>query len=147
MNKTTIDSIDTPSELGSVEIFSHRERSLITNSRPRSKVSLTLDYNADKFEFGLYNTNFGPVTVAHAGENPEFDQELSSKLVTDLRVTYKFTPNLRLTGIINNAFDVYPDVTDQQTGGTAGGRFLYSSEVSQQGQLGRNYTLALKYRF
>ena len=147
LNNTTIDSIDTPSELGSVEIFSHRERSLITNSRPRSKVSLTVDYNADKFEFGLYNTNFGPVTVAHAGENPDFDQELSSKLVTDLRVTYKFTPNLRLTGIINNAFDVYPDVTEEQTGGTAGGRFLYSSEVSQQGQLGRNYTLALKYRF
>jgi len=54
---------------------------------------------------------------------------------------------LSLTGIINNAFDVYPDVTDAQTGGTAGGRFLYSSEVSQHGQLGRNYNLSLKYRF
>ena len=146
-NNTTIDSIDTPAELGSVEIFSHRERSLIINSRPRSKIALTVDYNTDKFEFGLYNTNFGPVTVAHAGENPQFDQELSSKLITDLRATYKFTPNLSLTGIINNAFDVYPDVTDQQTGGTAGGRFLYSSEVSQMGQLGRNYTLSMRYRF
>lgn len=147
LNKTTIDSIDTPSELGSVEIFSHRERSLIINSRPRSKMSLTLDYTADKFSFGFYNTNFGSVTVAHAGENPEFDQELSAKLISDLRVTYNFTPNLSLTGIINNAFDVYPDVTDEQTGGTAGGRFLYSSEVSQHGQLGRNYNLSLKYRF
>ena len=69
-NKTTIDSIDTPSELGSVEIFSHRERSLIVNSRPRSKMSLTLDYNADQFSFGLYKTNFGPVTVANVDENP-----------------------------------------------------------------------------
>ena len=147
-NNTTIDSIDTPSELGSVDIFSHRERSLITNSRPRSKVALTVDYNADNFEFGLYNTSFGPVTIAHVGENPAFDQELSSKLITDLRVTYKFTPQLRLTGIINNAFDVYPDVTDEATvGGTAGGRFVYSSEVSQMGQLGRNYTLALSYKF
>ena len=40
------------------------------------------------------------------------DQELGGKLVTDLRVTYKFTPNLTLTGIINNAFDVYPDITN-----------------------------------
>ena len=147
LNKTTIDSIDTPSELGSVEIFDRREQSLITNSRPRSKVAFTVDYSADKFEFGLYNTNFGPVTVANSDPSSTLDQELSSKLITDMRVTYKFTPNLSLTGIINNAFDVYPDITDQQTGGTAGGRFLYSSEVSQHGQLGRNYTLALKYRF
>ena len=96
----------------------------------------------------MYNTNFGPVTIAHVGENPAFDQELASKLITDLRVTYKFTPQLRLTGIINNAFDVYPDITDESTvGGTAGGRFLYSSEVSQMGQLGRNYTLGLSYKF
>ena len=146
-NNTTIDSIDTPSELGSVDIFDRREQSLIINSRPRSKVSFTIDYTADKFEFGLYNTNFGPVTVANANSSSTVDQELSSKLVTDLRVSHNFTPNLSLTGIINNAFDVYPDVTNAETGGTAGGRFLYSSEVSQQGQLGRNYTLALKYKF
>lgn len=147
LNKTTIDSIDTPTELGSVDIFDRREQSLIINSRPRSKVSFTVDYSADKFELGLYNTNFGPVTIANADASSTLDQELSSKLITDMRVTYKFTPNLSLTGIINNAFDVYPDVTDQSTGGTAGGRFLYSSEVSQQGQLGRNYNLSLKYRF
>ena len=146
-NKTTIDSIDTPTELGSVDIFDRREQSLIINSRPRSKVSFTVDYSADKFELGLYNTNFGPVTIANADASSTLDQELSSKLITDMRVTYKFTPNLSLTGIINNAFDVYPDVTDQSTGGTAGGRFLYSSEVSQQGQLGRNYNLSLRYRF
>jgi iron complex outermembrane receptor protein len=64
-----------------------------------------------------------------------------------MRVTYNFTTNLSLTGIMNNAFDVYPDVTNQNTGTTSNGRFLYSSQVSQHGQLGRNYTLALKYRF
>ncbi len=48
-----------------------------------------------------------------------------------------------LTGIMNNAFDVYPDVTNDRNGTSAGGRFLYSSEVSQMGQLGGNYALAL----
>ena len=62
-------------------------------------------------------------------------------------MTYKFSPELRLTGIANNVFDIYPDVTLNSTGGTAGGRFLYSSEVSQHGQLGRNYSLALTYKF
>ena len=146
-NNTTIDSVDTPSELGTVDIFSHKERSLITDSRPKSKIALTIDYETEKVDFGLYNTHFGTVTVAHDGNDPAFDQELSAKLITDLRVTYKFTPQLRLTGIINNAFDVYPDITNPNTGTTSGGRFLYSSQVSQHGQLGRNYSLGLTYKF
>ena len=146
-NTTSIDSIDTPKELQGVEIFSHKEASLITSSRPKSKISLTADYSADKFEFGLYNTNFGKVTIAHDGNDPKFDQVLSSKLVTDLRVTYKFTTQLSLTGVLNNAFDVFPDITNQNTGTTSDGRFLYSSQVSQHGQLGRNYSLNLAYKF
>ncbi len=146
-NTTSIDSIDTPKELQGVEIFSHKEASLITSSRPKSKISLTADYSADKFEFGLYNTNFGKVTIAHDGNDPKFDQVLSSKLVTDLRVTYKFTTQLSLTGILNNAFVVFPDITNQNTGTTSDGRFLYSSQVSQHGQLGRNYSLNLAYKF
>ncbi len=146
-NTTTIDSIDTPSELGSVDIFSHKEQSLITNSRPQSKISLIVDYTGDTFDFGVYNTNFGAVTVANDDNDSSLDQELASKLITDLRVTYKFTPQLRLTGILNNAFDVYPDVTNINTGTTSDGRFLYSSQVSQMGQLGRNYTLGLSYKF
>lgn len=146
-NNSTIDSIDTPSELGSVNIFSHKEQSLITSSRPKSKIAFTIDYETEKIDFGLYNTNFGAVTVAHDGNDSALDQELSAKLITDLRVTYKFTPQLRLTGIINNAFDVYPDITNPNTGTTSGGRFLYSSQVSQHGQLGRNYSLGLTYKF
>ena len=57
-NRTTIDRIDTPKELEGVDIFSHKEASLITNSRPKSKIALTVDYNADDFEIGLYNTFF-----------------------------------------------------------------------------------------
>lgn len=146
-NKTEIDGIDTPTELGSVDIFSHKERMLITDSRPRSKMALTIDYETEKIDFGLYNTNFGAVTVANDDNDPALDHELGSKLVTDLRITYKFTPQLRLTGIINNAFDVYPDITNPSTGTTSGGRFLYSSQVSQHGQLGRNYSLGLTYKF
>ena len=146
-NKNTIDSIDTPPELNGVEIFSHKEKSLITNSRPKSKISMTADYTTDKFEFGLYNTNFGKVTIANDNNDSSLDQELGSKLITDFRLTFKFTPQLRLTGIMNNMFDVYPDVTLDSTGTNAGGRFLYSSQVSQMGQLGRNYSLALSYKF
>jgi iron complex outermembrane receptor protein len=102
LNTTKIDKIDTPSELQGVEIFSHGEQSLITNSRPKSKFSFIVDYALEKLEFGMYNTYFGEVTVANANENPELDQVMAGKLITDFRLTYLFTPHLKLTGIINN---------------------------------------------
>jgi iron complex outermembrane receptor protein len=146
-NKTTIESIDTPSELQGVNIFAREEAGLITNSRPRSKIILTADYDLDRWEVGMYNTHFGNVTVT-APESGGIDQELSAKLITDIRLTYKFTPQLTLTGIMNNMFDVYPDVTLASTNTSqAGSRFAYSSEVQQHGQLGRNYSLALSYKF
>ena len=146
LNTTKIDKIDTPSELDGVEIFSHREQSLITNSRPKSKFSFTVDYALERLEFGMYNTYFGEVTVANVNENPELDQVMAGKLITDFCLTYLFTPHLKLTGIVNNLFDVYPDILLDQTG-NQGGRFLYSREVSQLGQLGRNYSLTLSYKF
>lgn len=152
-NETTIESIDTPSELEEegINIFAREEAGLITNSRPKSKIILTADYSTDRWEMGMYNTHFGNVTVTAKEEGKindgDIDQVLSAKLITDVRLAYKFTPQLTLTGIINNMFDVYPDVMLENTGNTQLGRFLYSSEVQQQGQLGRNYTLALSYKF
>ena len=147
LNETTLESIDTPSELEGVDIFAREEAGLITNSRPKSKIILTADYSADRWEMGMYNTRFGEVTVT-APASKGTDQELSAKLITDFRVTYLFTPQLSLTGIINNAFDVYPDETLASTEtAQAGTRFIYSSEVQQQGQLGRNFSLSLNYKF
>jgi iron complex outermembrane receptor protein len=146
-NETTLESIDTPTELEGVDIFAREEAGLITNSRPKSKIILTADYSTDRWEMGMYNTRFGEVTVT-APASGGTDQELSAKLITDFRLTYLFTPQLSLTGIINNAFDVYPDETLASTNtAQAGSRFIYSSEVQQQGQLGRNFSLSLNYKF
>ena len=148
-NTTTIDAINTPGALAQngYDIFSRIEKGLITNARPKSKIILGLDYEADKFDIGLYNTLFGKVTITSPiGE--EFDQDLKSKLATDLSLKYKFTDKLSLTAIINNIFDVYPDPTLASTGtAQAATRFTYSSEVQQLGQLGTNFSIGLNYQF
>ena len=90
---------------------------------------------------------FGKVTITPPN-GPEFDQDLSSKTATDLSLSYNFSPQLSLTGIINNIFDVYPDITEASTGtAQAGSRFAYSSEVQQLGQLGTNFSIGLNYQF
>ncbi|WP_435313528.1 TonB-dependent receptor, partial [Cellulophaga fucicola] len=83
INETTIDAIETPQVLADngYNIFTREEKGLITNSRPRSKFILGMDYDTDKFNIGLNNTLFGKVTVT-APETGGIDQDLSSMLVT-----------------------------------------------------------------
>lgn len=148
-NKTEIDAITTPAPLAQngYNIFAREEKALITDSRPRSKVILGLSYELGDWDFELNNTRFGEVTVT-APESGGIDQELDAKIVTDFILGYNITNRLSLKGVVNNIFDVYPDITDPATNTEgAGGRFLYSSEVQQMGQLGTNFSLALNYQF
>jgi iron complex outermembrane receptor protein len=148
-NKTEIDAISTPADLAANDynIFERIEKGLITSARPKSKVILGLNYDGDKTSYGLNNTMFGKVTIT-SPNGEEFDQELSSKISTDLFFAYKLTDKFSINANLNNIFDVYPDITDQSTG-VAGtdGRFVYSSEVQQLGQLGANFSIGLDYKF
>jgi iron complex outermembrane receptor protein len=125
-------------------VFNHREELRITDARPKSKISLGLDYSINNFNFGLNNTRFGEVTVA--GEVAEDDQVHAAKIATDFTFGYDFSKSFSLSLAANNIFDVYPDILDKNLR-SAGGRFQYSSEVTQIGQLGTNYSLGLKLKF
>ena len=127
-------------------IFDRQEQGLITNSRPKSKMALGLNYIGDAWDVSLNNTRFGEVTVTAPASGT--DQELSAKITTDLGLGYKLTDRITFNANINNIFDVYPDVTKASTGTSqAGSRFMYSSEVQQLGQLGTNYMVGINYQF
>ena len=147
-NKTTIDAINTPAILDNAgyDIFDRQEQGLITNSRPKSKMILGLNYIGDKWDIAFNNTRFGEVTVtAPVGGT---DQDLASKISTDLGFGYKLTDMITFNANINNIFDVYPDVTLASTNtAQAGSRFKYSSEVQQLGQLGTNYSIGINVQF
>ena len=152
-NNTTIEgAVANPSilEAGGYQIFNHRESMRITDARPKSKVALGLNYNVNKFDMAFNNTRFGEVTVA--GETAVDDQVHEAKVVSDLAFGYDFTDNFRVSFTANNIFDVYPDILHDGTNGnvdlrSAGGRFDYSSEVTQMGQLGTNYLLKFTMKF
>ncbi|PCE62751.1 TonB-dependent receptor [Sediminicola luteus] len=149
LNETEIDAITTPQVLADngYNIFDRQEQGLIINSRPKSKYILGLTYRLDKWNFGLNNTRFGEVTVT-APESGGIDQDLSPKIVTDANLSYQLTDKISVTGILNNIFDVYPDLTDPATNtAQAGSRFPYSSEVQQQGFIGMNYSVGLQMKF
>ncbi|MFD1095445.1 TonB-dependent receptor [Salegentibacter chungangensis] len=148
-NETEIDAITTPGPLADngYNIFAREERGLITNSRPKSKIILGLSQELGNWDLELNNTRFGTVTVT-APESGGTDQELDAKIVTDFSLAYNFTDRFSINGVINNIFDVYPEITDPSTNTAgAGGRFPYSSEVQQMGQLGTNFSIGLNYEF
>ena len=147
-NKTTIDAINTPKVLkdAGYDIFDRQEQGLITNSRPRSKMILGLNYVGDKWDMSFNNSRFGEVTVTAPASGT--DQVLAAKISTDLGFGYKLTDKITCNANINNIFDVYPDVTLASTNTSqAGSRFMYSSEVQQLGQLGTNYSVGINYQF
>lgn len=157
-NSTTLDAINTPEALRSngYNIFDRQEQGLITNSRPKSKVLLGLGYDINKWSFELNNTMFGKVTITAPSGGFDagveiangMDQELSSQIVTDLKLMYNFSDQFSMYGQVNNLFDAYPDVTLASTNtAQAGSRFVYSSEVQQQGQLGMNFQIGLNCSF
>jgi len=158
-NETTIDAITTPKTISDAgyNIFDRQEQGLIINSRPKSKMILGLNYVADKWDISFNNTRFGKVTItAPSGgfdsngveiANGE-DQDLSSKISTDLGFGYRLTDKITFNANINNIFDVYPDETLTSTNtAEAGSRFTYSSEVQQLGQLGTNFSVGLNVQF
>ena len=148
-NTTTIDAINTPKTISDAgyNIFDRQEQGLITNSRPKSKMILGLNYISDKWDISFNNTRFGEVIIT-APESGGTDQTLASKISTDLGFGYMLTDKITFNANLNNIFDVYPDETLTSTNTSqAGSRFKYSSEVQQLGQLGTNFSIGVNVQF
>ncbi len=136
---TNADNITTPAPLaaeGNV-IFNRKEQSRVETARPQDKVALTVQYNVSDWSFAVSNTRFGEVTWRHAS-TPANDQTFAAKVLTDVRITFRYNDMVRLWANVNNVLNVYPDEID--TNGDVvtdlGGRFKYPWEVNQFGFLG-----------
>ena len=147
-NESTIENINVPStlETGGYDIFDRREQSLITDSRPKSKIILGMNYEIGDFRFGLDNTRFGEVTVTSSTGNEADDQVHSAKVITDFNTRWRMDDDIDVTFNINNIFDVYPDELLESTGESSGARFRYSSIVQQQNFLGTTFSLGINMK-
>jgi len=147
-NETKIDRITVPSALesGGYDIYDRREQGLITDSRPKSKIILGLNYEIGKLRFGLDNTRFGEVTV-FSGSGEQNDQVHSPKIITDFNVAWKLDELASFSLNINNIFDVFPDELLASTGESASNRFRYSSIVQQQNFLGTTFSVGFNLKF
>jgi len=140
--------------------FNREDQSRIEVASPKNKISLTINYKVNKFGAMLRLVNFGKVVYLDPSINPDnpavfpmnafngnvretLDQEFSSKLVTDLSLSYQIKKELGITIGVNNLFDVYQD-RHTHSGNMSFGRFVYSRRVQQHGFNGAFYFARLK---
>ncbi len=140
-------------------LFNREEIARVEYGQPNYKVNSLLSYDIDKFRFQMVNTLFGEVKFIHpedgdsanwvlndfTGNLETRDQSFSSKLVTDMAVSYQFNDFVKCTLGGNNIFNVYPD-EHQHSANTEDGNFIYSRRVQQFGVNGASYFLRLLIR-
>ncbi|WP_290469677.1 TonB-dependent receptor [Lacinutrix sp. MedPE-SW] len=148
--------INVPESLNGQEdiLFNREEIARVEKAQPNFKLSSLLAYKINKFKIQLNNTYFGEVEFIHpndgdqnnwvvnniTGQVESRDQTFSSKLITDLHLSYQINKNVKLTLGGNNIFNIYPD-KHTHSANIGNGNFVYSRRVQQFGVNGANYFL------
>ena len=93
-------------------ILNTQIRSLLTESRPKYKTILGLDYTVGKFNINLNNTLFGKTAFQdfdNGGSDMEnLKAEFKPAVVTDLSLGYAFSDKVSLAINVNNLLGVLP---------------------------------------
>jgi iron complex outermembrane receptor protein len=111
---------------------------------------IAANYSLSRFAVNLNNQRFGTATLLDA-TNPDLDQTVRAKWITDLAVSYELQRRLDVGVSVNNLFDVYPDQWrdfDRGKGGvlSLGGVFRYPGALSPFGMDGRTIYVHMSYR-
>ncbi len=123
--------------------FPEDSRVYLEEAVPRTKINLSNNLVANKFNVFLRNVYFGEVT--EATDIVERQQVFEAKVVTDLSFGYKVSENFTVTVGANNLLDIYPDRADQDLepsvdgnqNNRSSGRFDWSRRAQQFGIGGR----------
>ena len=102
------------------DILSAQIRSLLTESRPKFKDVLGLDYHIMKWNLSLNNTLFGPTKFQDLDNGGSImnniKQVFKTAVVTDLNIGYDFSSRISGSLGINNIFGVLPSWDLELTG-------------------------------
>ena len=129
-------------------LFGIEEITTLEQSQPREKIILSATVNKGKFGFTFRNTLFGNTGSATIASDPTdtLYEFFSSKIITDISISYAPKSWLTITAGANNIFDVYPDRL-QHYYDTGDGISIYSDGASPFGYNGGYYFLSMAFNF
>jgi iron complex outermembrane receptor protein len=129
-------------------LFGVEERTTLEKEKPGEKIILTATANKGKLGFVLRNTFFGNTASTDIVTDPTIDtlyQLFSSKILTDISISYSPKSWVTITAGANNVFDVYPDRLNPRLSGE--GITLYSNGATPFGSNGGYYYVAMSFNF
>ncbi len=142
--KTTDKISDTPRYTNT--LFGIEERTKLEKDQPGEKIILSAIVNKGKFGFTFRNTLFGNTGSATIADPDTLYESFSSKIITDISISYAPKPWLTITAGVDNIFDVYPDRL-QHYYDTGDGISIYSDGASPFGYNGGYYFVSMGFSF
>ena len=141
-------------------LFPERERSIIEEWQPNTRINFTADYIIGTVKIGSALRYFGSYTVQEGSGESAQRQTYSGKWLTDIQGAYQLNDSLILTLGINNFLNQLPDLNavGQARGGTlvdstgvviadSPGVFTYDRRAAPFGFNGGLYYAKLSYSF
>ena len=129
-NKTDVTSLkalptlDQNAAFGQVNFLDKNALSALTTATPREKAILGAIWTWHKWSVNLRETIYGPASQ-WSGNNAVY-QKIGTSALTDLAVSYKLTPAIRIDAGADNIFDKKPPTQ----AGIAGGGRVYNAPYS-----------------
>ncbi|MUH73242.1 TonB-dependent receptor plug domain-containing protein [Psychrosphaera haliotis] len=119
INDTEVTHIkDNPAELAalgdSYQYFARREVARFEQGTPKNKVNLSATWDYNDWSTTLRATRYGE--VVDVSSNPDNDEVLAAKWITDVEVSYQANENWTVSVGANNLFDQYPQDTVNNIG-------------------------------
>ena len=127
-------------------LFNSEDRARIEEGQPGSKIILSMTFKTGKIILNIRNTRFGATSIAPLIDNKESREFFSSKILTDVSLTYSPKSWITITAGANNIANIYPDRLKHYANTSQGG-WVYSPEASPFGFNGGYYFLNLNFRF
>ena len=141
-------------------LFPERERSILEEWQPNTRLNLTADYTIGSLKIGSALRYFGSYTVQEGSGESAQRQTYGGKWIADIQSAYQLNESLTLTLGANNLLNQVPDLNEvgQARGGTlidgAGtviadspGVFTYDRRAAPFGFNGGLYYVKLSYNF
>ena len=129
-------------------LFGIEERTTLEKDQPEEKIILSATVNKGKFGFTFRNTVFGKTASATIVNDPTdtLYEFFSSKILTDISISYTPKSWLTITAGANNIFDIYPDRLKNYDN-TDEGIEIYSNGASPFGYNGGYYFVSMAFNF
>ena len=141
-------------------LFPERERSILEEWQPNTRLNLTADYTIGSLKIGSALRYFGSYTVQEGSGESAQRQTNGGKWIADIQSAYQLNESLTLTLGANNLLNQVPDLNEvgQARGGTlidstgtviadSPGVFTYDRRAAPFGFNGGLYYVKLSYNF